>query len=254
MMGATELIDISQAHVDCAWYGPGSLGLGLRLRDWGGKFRVPATLNPVTVDHRRWKALGFDMEQGARCDGLSQAFLDMGAKVSFTCAPYLLDGAPKMGDNVAWGESNAVTYANSVLGERTLKNLNTLECLITLTGRAPKAGVYIGESRLASVQVNVQLVKNTDDAFWPILGYTIGALVTTGIPVMTGLEDQNPARGHLKACSATFATSSSAPIFHMVNITPEAPTLENAFQDVLALKTIVVSLKELEACWEESNC
>lgn len=253
MMGAKELMDISQAHIDCAWYGPGSLALGLRLRDWGGKFRVPTTLNSTTVDHRRWKALGIDNEQGQKSEELSQAFLDMGAKVSFTCAPYLLDGAPELGDNVAWGESNAVVYANSVLGARTLKNPNILECLIALTGRAPKAGVHFDENRLASVQVKVQLVCRPDDAFWPILGYTIGALVTVNIPAITGLEDRNPTRDDLKAFSAAFATSSSAPMFHMVNTTPEAPTLEATCQDILTLKTIVVAQKDLEACWEEFN-
>lgn len=253
MMGAKELMDISQAHVDCAWYGSGPLALGLRLRDCGGRFRVPTTLNSATVDHRRWRALGINTEQGARSDELSQAFLDMGEKVSFTCAPYLLDEAPKIGDDIAWGESNAVVDANSLLGARTLKNPNILECLIALTGRAPKGGAYVEENRLPSVHVKVQLVGAPDDSFWPILGYTVGALVTVGIPAITGLEDEKPTRDDLKAFSAAFATSSSAPRFHMVNITPEAPTLGGTCQDISALMTIVVGRKELEACWEEFN-
>lgn len=253
MMGASELMDISQAHVDSAWYGPGSLALGLMLRDWGGRFRVPSTLNSSSVDHRRWKSLGINTELGAQSDELSKAFLDMGGKLSFTCAPYLLDGAPKLGDNVAWGESNAVIFANSVLGARTLKNPNILESLIALTGRAPRTGVYLDANRLASMWVKVSPMENIDDSFWPILGYTIGSIVSSHIPVITGLEGHAPSRDNLKAFSAAFATSSSAAMFHMVNITPEARTIQDACRNIAALKAHIVDLEQLRACWDEFN-
>ncbi|KAJ4201675.1 hypothetical protein NW767_006763 [Fusarium falciforme] len=253
MMGAPEMMDVSQAHVDGAWYGPGSVAFGQRLRDWGGKFRVPSTLNSLTIDHRRWKALGIDAELGSTCQELTQAFLDMGAKVSFTCAPYLLESAPKQGDAIAWGESNAVIYANSVLGARTLKNPNMLEALIALTGRAPKAGVYLDENRQASVWINVQPVDDADSSFWPILGYTIGARASSRIPVITGLEDMKPSTDDFKAFSAAFATSSSAAMFHMVNQTPEAPTFESVCPDGVPRERIDLDWKDLDSCWEEFN-
>lgn len=127
MMAAKDLMNVSQAHTDGAWYGPGSLAFGQRLRDWGGKFQVPTTINSINVDQKRWRTLGINSELGSACDQLAQAFIDMGGKVSFTCAPYLLDTAPKLGDVIAWGESNAVIYANSVLGARTLKNANMFD-------------------------------------------------------------------------------------------------------------------------------
>ncbi|EXA30101.1 hypothetical protein FOVG_18481 [Fusarium oxysporum f. sp. pisi HDV247] len=150
----------------------------------------------------------------------------MDGKVSFTCAPYLLETAPKLGDSIAWGESNAVIYANSVLGARTLKNPNMLEILIALTGRAPKAGVYLDENRIAELHIHVQPFRNIDSSFWPVLGYALGAAASTRIPVITGLEDMKPSTTTFKAFSAAFATSSSAAMSHMVNLTPEAPTLE----------------------------
>ncbi|KAJ3467697.1 hypothetical protein MRS44_005261 [Fusarium solani] len=211
---------------------------GQRLRDWGGKFRVPSTLNALTIDHRRWKALGIDAELGSTCQELTQAFLDMGAKVSFTCAPYLLESAPKQGDAIAWGESNAVIYANT---------------LIALTGRAPKAGVYLDENRLASVWITVQPVDDADNSFWPILGYTIGARASSRIPVITGLEDMKPSTDDFKAFSAAFATSSSAAMFHMVNQTPEAPTLESVCPDGFPRERIDLDWKDLDSCWEEFN-
>lgn len=111
MMQARELMDIEQAHVDGAWYGPGSVAFGKRLREWGGKFRVPTTINSLNVDQKRWRSLGVDIQLGSACDELAQAFVEMDGKVSFTCAPYLLDNAPRIGDSIAWGESNAVIYA-----------------------------------------------------------------------------------------------------------------------------------------------
>ncbi|KAF5585096.1 DUF521 domain-containing protein [Fusarium pseudocircinatum] len=252
MMGAHEMIDVSQAHLDGAWYGPGSLAFAKKLRDLGGRFRIPSTINSLNIDQRRWRNLGIDTELGSTCDELTQAFLDMDGKVSFTCAPYLLDTAPKVGDSIAWGESNAVIYANSVLGARTLKNPNMLEILIALTGRAPKAGVYLDENRIAELHIHVQPFRNIDSSFWPVLGYALGTTASTRIPVITGLEDMKPSTTDFKAFSAAFATSSSAAMFHMVNLTPEAPTLEAVCGGDVPPQ-ISLGWKELSDCWHEFN-
>ncbi|KAF4472835.1 DUF521 domain [Fusarium albosuccineum] len=253
MMGARELMDISQAHTDGAWYGPGSVAFGQRLRDWGGRFQVPTTINSLNVDKKRWRALGVNAEFGSACDDLAKAFTDMGGTISFTCAPYLLETAPKLGDPIAWGESNAVIYANSVLGARTLKNPNMFEALIALTGRAPKAGPYIDENRLATLWLRVTPPNGSDDSFWPILGYALGAIATARIPVITGLEHLKPNNDDFKAFSAAFATSSSAPMFHMVNLTPEAPTLEAVCPKGVVPEAIHVDWKDLDAIWDEFN-
>ncbi|CAH0003209.1 unnamed protein product [Clonostachys byssicola] len=253
MMGARCLMDVSQAHVDGAWYGPASVAFGKKLRDWGGKFQVPTTINSLNVDQKRWRALGIETDFGAACDELTEAFTDMGGKISFTCAPYLLDSAPQKGDPIAWGESNAVIYANSVLGARTLKNPNMLECLIALTGRAPMAGVYLDENRLAEVWIKVTQPPFIDDSYWPILGYSLGAVASNRIPVITGLENLRPSVDDFKAFSAAFATASSAAMFHMVGLTPEAPTLESTCSNSQALESIDSTFADLKACWEEFN-
>ncbi|KAH6895894.1 hypothetical protein B0T10DRAFT_587444 [Thelonectria olida] len=253
MMGALELMDVSQAHIDGAWYGPGSVIFGQRLRDWGGKFRVPTTINSLNVDQKRWRALGVNTEFGTTCEDLSKAFVDMGGKISFTCAPYLLDTTPKLGDSIAWGESNAVMYANSILGARTMKNPNMLECLIALTGRAPKAGVYLDENRLASIWIRAQPAPGADDSFWPMLGYTLGSIAVNRIPVITGLESLTPSKDDLKAFSAAFATSSSAPMFHMVNVTPEAPTLEAVCVNGVPPQCVDLEWEQLVSCWDRFN-
>ncbi|KAF5643078.1 DUF521 domain protein [Fusarium sp. NRRL 52700] len=252
MMGAQEMMDVTQAHVDGAWYGPGSLAFAKRLRDWGGRFRIPSTINSLNIDQRRWRTLGIDTELGSTCDELTQAFLDMGGKVSFTCVPYLLETTPKLGDSIAWGESNAVIYANSVIGARTLKNPNMLEILIALTGRAPKAGAYLDENRIAELHIHVQPFRDIDSSFWPVLGYAVGVAASASIPVVTGLEDMGPSTTDFKAFSAAFATSSSAAMFHMVNLTPEAPTLEAVCGGDVPPR-INFGWKELNDCWHEFN-
>jgi predicted aconitase len=117
-------------------------------------------------------------------------------------------------------------YANSVLGARTLKYPNMLDCLVALTGRAPRAGLYLDENRAAVLRIKVTAIPEADDAYWPIMGYVVGAVAASRIPVITGLEDLKPSADDLKAFSAAFATIASAPMFHIVNITPEAPTVE----------------------------
>src|SRR5690606_15440457 len=116
------LLDITQAHIDgCIYTGPASLRFARQLADWGGRVKVPTTLNSISVDQRRWRQLGVDVAFGEPASQLADAYVEMGARASFTCAPYLLDSAPRLGEQIVWAESNAVVYANSVLGARTLK-------------------------------------------------------------------------------------------------------------------------------------
>ncbi len=88
---------------------------------WGARFAIPLPSIPISVDQRRWRELGIDPLLGEPASAVGDAYMAMGAQLSFTCAPYLLDTAPKAGDQIVWAESNAVVYANSVLGARTLE-------------------------------------------------------------------------------------------------------------------------------------
>lgn len=255
VLGATELMDVTQVHVDgCVYTGPATLALAERLRDWGGQVRVPTSLNSISVDQRRWRALGIDTEFGEAADRLGKAYTDMGARPTFTCAPYQLDTAPKLGEQVAWAESNAVVYANSVLGARTMKYPDFLDISIALTGRAPKGGPHIDANRLASVCIRVsgfESIEDVDDSFPPLFGYYVGSLSTSEIPVVVGLESFNLLKDDLKAFGAAFATVSSAPMFHIVGVTPEATKLEAVVAPDFT--SVEVNLTELAACWEELN-
>lgn len=256
ILGATELMDVTQVHVDgCVYTGPGSLAFAENLRDRGGKVRVPTSLNSISVDKNLCRVQGASADFSTAAGKLADAYTDMGARPTFTCAPYQLDTAPKLGDQVAWAESNAVVYANSVLGARTMKYPDFLDIAIALTGRATKGGPHVQINRLASVIVRAPKIElsNIDDSFYSLLGYQVGSLATSQIPVLLGLEFMNPTSDDLKAFGAAFATVSSAPMFHMVGVTPEAPTLEAALSKEPDVRSVDVHLKDLMECWDSLN-
>lgn len=257
LLEVDELMDVTQVHVDsCVYTGPGSLAFAERLRDWGGKVRVPTTMNSVSIEQRRRRAPGSDPLFAGAAEKLSTAFTSMGAKPTFTCAPYQLESAPKLGDQVAWAESNAVVYANSVLGARTRKYPDMLDIAIALTGRAPAGGLHLETNRLASLVVRVSGIEDAqviDDSFYPLLGYRIGALASDHIPAVVGLQFLAPSKDDLKAFGAAFATVSSAPMFHIVGVTPEATTLAQVVAQTPATRSVRVGVDELAACWDELN-
>ncbi|KAJ6438949.1 cis-L-3-hydroxyproline dehydratase [Purpureocillium lavendulum] len=257
LLAAHELMDITQVHVDsCIYTGPASLAFAERLRDWGGKVRVPTSLNSISVDQRRWRAQRIDASYAGAASRLSDAFTNMGAKPTFTCAPYQLSTAPKLGDQVAWAESNAVVYANSVLGARTRKYPDLLDIAIALTGRAPAGGPHTETNRLASLIVRVTDLgdaSDVDDSLYPLLGYHVGALAADHIPAVVGLQALSPSKDDLKAFGAAFATVSSAPMFHIVGVTPEAADLNKIVSHAPGLRTVKVGKAELAASWNELN-
>jgi len=254
LQGARSLVDVTQAHIDgCIYTGPASLRFAQQWVQWGAKVRVPTTLNSISVDQRRWRELGIDAALGEPASALGDAYMAMGAQLSYTCAPYLLDSAPKTGEQIVWAESNAVVYANSVLGARTLKYPDYLDICIALTGRAPLIGCHLDAHRKARLRVELPALSELDDAFYPLLGYHVGALAGSRIPVVFGLEQREPTLDDLKAFGAAFATTSAAALFHIAGVTPEAldPTQVMEPGETLPLET--VHLADLLRSWRELN-
>ncbi|MFT0183551.1 aconitase X [Pseudomonas benzopyrenica] len=250
LQGVGELLDITQAHIDgCIYTGPASLAFAQRLVAWGGRVRVPTSLNAVSVDQRRWREQGVDPALGEPASALSEAYVALGCRPTFTCAPYLLDSAPTLGEQVVWAESNAVVFANSVLGARTQKYADFLDICTALTGRAPRAGCHLDSGRRAARVLRVSVPAGHDDAFYPLLGYWIGLRSPTRIPAVLGLEHAQPSRDDLKAFGAAFATTSAAPLFHLVGVTPEAPTLAAVAAPELEVEDI--ELADLRRAWAE---
>ncbi|NWB90090.1 cis-3-hydroxy-L-proline dehydratase [Pseudomonas agarici] len=251
---ASSLLDVTQAHIDgCIYTGPASLRFAEQLVQWGACVRVPTTLNAISVDQRRWRELGVDPALDEPASALGTAYMAMGAQLSYTCAPYLLDSAPKAGEQIVWAESNAVVYANSVLGAWTQKYPDYLDICIALTGRAPRTGCHLAERRKARLEIEVPPMSELDDAFYPLLGYHIGALSGSYIPLIRGLELARPSLDDLKAFGAAFATTSAAPLFHIAGVTPEALDPQQVLEPGRSLPVQRISLDDLLGSWRELN-
>lgn len=221
--GAARLIDVTQGHIDgCIYASPANLTFAEKMADMGAKVRIPTTMNAISVDHANWRTQGVPPSFGGPAQRLADAYVRMGCQPTFTCSPYLLDTAPAEGEAIAWAESNAVIYANTVLGARTAKHPDFLDLCIAMTGRAPLAGVYLDEPRQARRIIDVDLPQGIDDAFWPLIGYLAGKKAPDRIPLLRGLASARPTPEDLKALCAAFGTTSAAPMLHIADVTPEA--------------------------------
>lgn len=221
--GAVRLTDVTRVHIDgCIYASPAFLTFARKMADMGARVRVPTTMNAISVDHANWRSQGVAEAFGDPAAKLADAYVEMGARPSFTCAPYLFADKPAKGEDIAWAESNAVIYANSILGARTVKLPDFLDLCIALTGRAPRSGVYLAENRAPQRIVEVDLPEAVDDAFWPMLGWLAGQAAPDCIPLIVGLEATRPSDDDLKALCAAFGTTSASPMLHVAGITPEA--------------------------------
>lgn len=221
--GAARLIDVTQGHIDgCIYASPANLTFAEKMADMGARVCIPTTMNAISVDHANWRAQGVPPLFGGPAQRLADAYVRMGCQPTFTCSPYLLDTAPAEGEIIAWSESNAVIYANTVLGARTAKHPDFLDLCIAMTGRAPLSGVYLDEPRQARRILDVDLPERFDDAFWPLIGWLAGKASPDRIPLLRGLQTARPTPENLKAVCAAFGTTSAAPMLHVDGVTPEA--------------------------------
>jgi cis-L-3-hydroxyproline dehydratase len=247
---AAGLIDVSQAHIDgCIYASPANLTFAEAMAGMGAKVSVPTTMNAISVDHGNWRSQGVPASFGQPAAALADAYVRMGCQPSFTCSPYLLDSAPGAGETIGWSESNAVIFANSVLGARTAKHPDFLDLCIAITGRAPLAGVYLDAERKARRIIDVDHPAGADESFWPLIGYLAGKRAPDCIPLLRGLAAGNPTRDDLKALCAAFGTTSAAPMLHIDGVTPEAT--EAAAPEA---GHAAITRADLREAWSMLNC
>jgi predicted aconitase len=248
LYGASSLLSITRVHIDgVILTGAAGLEFAERLADLGGHVAVPTTLNVMSTDRERWRELNLDGTYGERAYRLGQAYVRMGAQPTFTCAPYQTEAAPIFGEQIAWSESNAVAFANSVIGARTNRYGDYLDICCALTGRAPAAGLHLDEPRLATIVVelgSIPLELSLRDDFYPVLGYLLGSNVADDVPIVTGLNVQ-PTQDQLKAMAAAAASSGEVAMFHIEGVTPEAPTLAEALGNRQPRRVMPVSMADL---------
>jgi predicted aconitase len=243
-IGAPEMIEIKHVHTDSGFYlGDAGLEFVEYLAALGGSVAVPTSMNNTSFDIERCLSYGVSAELAEKIKRLEKAHLAMGVNPSWTCAPYQDGILPGSGVSVAWSESNAIVFANSVLGARTNRTGDLVDICCALTGRAPKTGLYLDENRMATIHVQVEdfpAEAFADARFYPLLGYCIGkqcgnqVVAISGIPKYVNMDD-------LKGLGAATASSGATALYHIVGVTPEAPTLEACLKKENTIQRLTVT-------------
>lgn len=246
--GAKELLDISGAHIDSTVYiGDAGLEFAERLASLGAKVTVPTTLNVSGLDEHHWREWAVPPDWARQAYRQMAAYRSMGTIPTWTCAPYQAETKPSFGQQIAWGESNAIVFANSVIGARTERYPDLFDICCAITGRAPAIGLHLTENRAGQVifrLVDIPERLQQSDDFYPVLGNLVGKLSLDKIPVIDGMS-VCPDEDQLKAFGAGAASSGGVAMFHMVGVTPEAPSLDEAMQGRSPIQVIEVSMDTL---------
>ena len=229
--GAGRLLEIESAHIDgCLYPGDSGIDFAERLVNGGAQVVVPTTLNVGAIDLLHPEEFRGSENQAAKARKLMSLYQQMGCQPVWTCAPYQSTQRPSFGAQIAWAESNAIVFANSVLGARTNRYGDFIDICAAITGRVPEAGFHLTANRCGEILFTLEGLPERlfeDDVLYPVLGYLVGELSGSRVPVIEGLptsvgEDQ------LKALGASAATSGAVAMFHAVEITPEAPSRQAA--------------------------
>ncbi len=248
--GAERLRPISSAHIDgCLYHGQAGLDFAERLAGLGATVVVETTLNVSSLDLLHPNLYRGDEASRRAAERLMRAYLAMGCQPTWTCAPYHLPRHPVFGEHIAWAESNAIVFANSVLGARTDRYGDFIDIAAALTGRVPDAGLHLSRNRRGEIVFDVAGL-NPDllraDVFFPVLGHLMGGEAGSQVPVLVGLP-ADTTEDQLKALGAAAASSGGVALFHAVGVTPEAPTLEAAVGDRDGVARVVVTGDRLRA-------
>ncbi|GLY87022.1 aconitase X catalytic domain-containing protein [Actinoallomurus iriomotensis] len=253
-LGADRLIPVDSAHVDgCLFHGQVGIDLVERLIAGGARVAVPTTLNVGSLDLLHPGVVRGDAAERADARRLMDGYVALGAEPTWTCAPYQLRERPAYGRHVAWAESNAIVFANSVLGARTDRYGDFADICAAVTGSAPYVGLHRDENRAGQVLFDCSRVPAgafASDVAWAALGHLVGRRSGTRVPVLTGLPGDAD-EDRLKAFGAAAASAGGVALFHAVGLTPEAPDVATAFGGRAAERRHEVTAADLLAARDE---
>ncbi len=231
MLGAGRLIPITCSHIDgCLYHGDSGVLYCEKLAEGGAQVRVPATTNVGALNLLKPEQTRLPPDRRKMAYRLMVAHERMGCRPSWTCAPYQAGMRPDLGEQVAWGESNAVAFANTVLGARTNRYGDFLDIACAITGRAPYYGLHLTGNRRAKLLIDVSDLPSgllRDSAFFPVLGAMVGHLAGETVCVIDGMPP-GATDDELKALCAGAASTGAVGLIHIAGITPEAPDAATA--------------------------
>ena len=244
--GAEKLIKVGSVQVaGVSYHNLGDAGLEfLNELAKDGKVKVLTTLNPAGMDLEDWRNLGIDKEFARKQNMVIEAFNKMGIIVSCTCTPYLIGNLPRYGEHIAWSESSAVTFANSVIGAKTNREGGPSALAAAFVGKTPCYGLHLDERRMPDIHIEV-LAKLSKLSDWGALGYCIGKQAQNKIPYITGIKEANV--DELKSFCASVVTFGSKPLFYMKDITPVSENFQ------LPKEKVKIDNKNIREAYEAIN-
>jgi len=257
IFNAKRMIPIKSAHCSCTAYSVDGKDAVLEfMKDIvksNLKVKVPTTSQVLSIDLEKWKQMNIPEELVKKQIELKECHESLGISPTWTCSPYLVGNIPSKGSSIAWCESSAIIYANSVLGARTNRECCQSALFSALTGRVPEYGYHLDYNRKGELLVKVDVkLKSIND--FGALGYYVGEIAGLKVPVFKFKEFQNYlSLEQLKALGATLATTGGVSLFHIIGITPEAQNFSKAFQGDKPEDTIHVGKEEINKVYEKIN-
>mgnify|MGYP001337574900 FL=1 len=249
-MDADSFVEIASVQA-MAHFG----SLHIAGRDWleklaclGGKCCVPTTQDPASIPFSHWKEMGYDEEYAKNQYRLAEAIMKLGEMPKWSCTPYYQGSVPRLGQNIAWAESSAVSFANSVLGARINRTPAGIAICAALTGRMPRYGLYLPENRRAQIKITVEAGELTP-LDYNTIGIITGKLAGAKIPAIYGLP-QSATNDDLKYLGASAASSGSVALYHADGITPEA-ILTDVFAGKAPEEEMVITRKDIDDAAEK---
>ena len=231
------LVPITSAHLSGVSYktiGDGGIDF-LKEMSQDCKTSVKTTLNPSGMDSVRWEEMRVPQEFARKQLEIIECYANLGVETTCSCTPYLSSNVPRKGDTIAWAESSALSYANSVIGARTNREGGPGALAASIIGKTPLYGLHLDHNRVPTVVIEAEMKEDLMD--YALLGQAIGSQIGGAVPYIRGVR---PGTDQLKMMAAAMAAAGSVALFHVEGITPDSER-----QDLKGLEVIKVDEREL---------
>jgi hypothetical protein len=242
---ASRLIPIKSAHISGASYK--TIGEAVEfIEHLDGRVKVRSSLNPIGMDIEKWREMRISPDFADKQKEVLAAYKKLGIAAECTCVPYLVSNEPKKGDHLAWAESSAVLFANSVLGAKTNIEGAPSALAAAIIGKTPFYGLHVEENRDAEIKVTVRC--DLTDADYSALGFLIGEYVGDKIPMIVLSSSSSPNKDELKHLSAAIGATGAVGMYHLKGMNGRRKLKSNPSEE------IDIEKRDIEAFYEQNRC
>lgn len=245
---AERMIPVTCAHVARTGQ-EGDLYFVEILAKGGASCKIPTTVNPIVDFDYFQNVINVTEYEASMAGKVKSYYKEIGAVMSDSCVPYLVGNIPEYGEHVAFSESSATCYVNSVLGALTNRESSATALAAGIIGSTPEYGLHQKDKRRGTILVEVE-AKLKDGYSYSVLGQYVGKKVGYGIPVFVGIANRPTIDQYTNLCAMMNVTG-AIPMFHIPGFTVEARTLDEAFGGNVPEDKMVVTDHDLQQTHEE---